>query len=1465
MRKFFLCLLALLALAAPAAFGQLLSSGILAPARDTDHTKDGVVGGIPSASWTQCGATLPASSSAATINAAVAACGPNQYVLIGPGTLSPSAALSITKSNVVIRGSGANSTFFVPANGASLHCADSSAFVCVSSSDGSYFNGYTAINWTAGYAQGTTQITLASVAGIVLNSTIITLNQCDDGKTGSYLSCAGTSVDNGNWFNCGDIYVVSPPSGCSVNGPDGGNVTTGRGQSEMFYATAISGNVVTLDHPLRNPNWTAARNPQAWLIQPVQYVGLEDMSIDVGNVSGISFAVAFNNAANVWTRGVRILHIPYSGVYHFDVIHSTDESDYIFQHNSFIGQADDDFGFNFTQADSYLVQNNICQQIKSCFFDEGNSNGGTVAYNVRLRATPEANNFMWAAAEPHAIGNNYRLYEGNVVNSFQMEDIHGTGNAMTYYRNLSQGWYSDTANPKNLETNCFEIEAFHRYMNLVANACGTPGVHTVYKVVAAPGEFSSPQTELSLGQGNNSVTNVVPGDPLSNCAAADTSLCWSNYDTVNNSVQCNTAEVPTGAPLLPNPVPTKGCGGAAMPPSFYLTSRPSWYSPSIVWPAVHPESAGGNVGICNGTPGVTSQAGMAALSSGQCPGGFTASAWAGHVDAIPAFLCYLNVMGGAPDGSGSTALPFDRNTCYASTQTAAPAIAPATGSYVSPQTVTITDATGGAVICYTIDGSTPTANGAGTCTHGTTYTAPFSQAVPATVKAIGSTAGLADSSVTTNTYTLITQTATPAIAPASGAYSSPQGITITDSTPGATICYTVDGSTPTANGAGTCTHGTTYTGGFSQALPATVKAIGSASGFTDSAVATNTYTVPSQVVTPSIMPAAGAYPTPQTITITTATGGATICYTTDGSTPTTNGAGTCTHGTTYTVAFSQAIPSTVEAIGSKSGSSDSAVATNVYTLESQAFRPAITPASGAYTSPQTITLSSATVGATICYTTDGSTPTGNGAGTCVSGTTYTVPFSQSIPATVSAMATAAGFIDSVATVNTYTLIPTQTATPLIAPAAGNYFSPQTITLSDSTGGATICYTADGSTPTANGAGTCTHGATYTVPFSQALPATVKAIGSTSGFTDSGVASSTFTSSEASAPVILPAAGAYATPQTITITTPTMGATICYTVDGSTPTANGAGTCTHGTTYTVPFSQAIPSTVKAIASLASLLDSAVTSNTYTQASSATPAILPPAGTYTTPQTVSISTATAGATICYTVDGSTPTANGAGTCTHGSTYTGGFSQSIPATVKAIASLAGLLDSAAASNAYALQPTVATPAIAPASGAYTTPQTITITDATGGASIFYTTTGATPTCSSTLYTAPFSQAIGAGGVTVKAIGCLSGSTNSAVASNSYTLSNQPPPSPAVEFVTTQGPHSGCQPVAAGDTYCCLALDGLFLSVNGAPYQAVVLTVNGVAPSAAGAIVVGAKSTTTVKPSIFSAATTTTITAAP
>jgi glucosylceramidase len=80
--------------------------------------------------------------------------------------------------------------------------------------------------------------------------------------------------------------------------------------------------------------------------------------------------------------------------------------------------------------------------------------------------------------------------------------------------------------------------------------------------------------------------------------------------------------------------------------------------------------------------------------------------------------------------------------------------------------------------------------------------------------------------------------ATPSFWPVAGTY-SPTQISLSNTTANSTIYYTTDGSTPTASS-------TAYTGPISVSSTATIKAIATASGFSSSAVASATYTVPAQ-------------------------------------------------------------------------------------------------------------------------------------------------------------------------------------------------------------------------------------------------------------------------------------------------------------------------------------------------------------------------------------------------------------------------------------------------------------------------------------------------------------------------------------------------------------------------------------------------------------------------------------------
>ncbi len=79
--------------------------------------------------------------------------------------------------------------------------------------------------------------------------------------------------------------------------------------------------------------------------------------------------------------------------------------------------------------------------------------------------------------------------------------------------------------------------------------------------------------------------------------------------------------------------------------------------------------------------------------------------------------------------------------------------------------------------------------------------------------------------------------ATPTFSPSPGTYTSTQNVIINTATSGASIRYTIDGSTPTE------TVGTLYSGQITVSATTTINAIAYESGFADSSVASATYTI----------------------------------------------------------------------------------------------------------------------------------------------------------------------------------------------------------------------------------------------------------------------------------------------------------------------------------------------------------------------------------------------------------------------------------------------------------------------------------------------------------------------------------------------------------------------------------------------------------------------------------------------
>ena len=226
------------------------------------------------------------------------------------------------------------------------------------------------------------------------------------------------------------------------------------------------------------------------------------------------------------------------------------------------------------------------------------------------------------------------------------------------------------------------------------------------------------------------------------------------------------------------------------------------------------------------------------------------------------------------------------------------------------------------------------------------------------------------------------------------------------------------------------------------------------------------------------------------------------------------------------------------------------------------------------------------------------------------------------------------------------------ATPIITPSGGTFTGPVPISMQDSTSGASIYYTTDGSSPTQSST------LYYDGAISLTKSAVIKAKAFKTGYTPSSEASASLTVTQpfdfslANSGAVSVAAGASVSntvnatlstgnSQAITFSvsglpsgsvgsfssssscSPTCSRVLTITTSGSTPAGNFPITVTSsggGMTRTTAFILSVTVPVSLVV--------------------ATPTITPNGGTFAESVSISMATATAGASIYYTTDGSTP---------------------------------------------------------------------------------------------------------------------------------------------------------------------------------------------------------------------------------
>lgn len=377
----------------------------------------------------------------------------------------------------------------------------------------------------------------------------------------------------------------------------------------------------------------------------------------------------------------------------------------------------------------------------------------------------------------------------------------------------------------------------------------------------------------------------------------------------------------------------------------------------------------------------------------------------------------------------------------------------------------------------------------------------------------------------------------------SGIYQTTQSIVITNPTDGTTIRYTVNDPLDPSE-----LYGETYAGPIVMEsdqpdnIVKVIKARAYKSGFEPSNMVTREYTVTGTVATPLFSIVTGTYNTNQTVTITTATNGATIKYTLDGSTP------GKTHGSAYTGAINITATTTLKAMAYKENWIVSNENSASYAMKMA--DPVFSVPSGTYTTTQNVVLSTISPNFEIRYTTDGSEPD-------QTSMLYTgaieLPTNEIDETTTTIKAktfsTAFGWDDSEVITNEYKVTGV-VQIPVLSPDSGTYTTSQSVTITCATNGAEIRYTIDGSEPTLS---SLLYSDSF--PLEDGAITVVKAKAFRTDWIASGVTISTYTIDNIPAPVITPDGGVFDEPVEVTITTPINGATIRYTLDGTEPTGS----------------------------------------------------------------------------------------------------------------------------------------------------------------------------------------------------------------------------------------------------------------------------------------------------------------------
>lgn len=523
------------------------------------------IGGIPT-NRTQCGATILASTygngsvdASGAISAAIAACGANQYVLLGPGTFRVDSSIDLTKSNVTLRGSGRCRDLRAgrDCTGATIldnigRAVYTGGVVLLGNDTGAYPN---TTNLTANTVQGAYSVTVASTSGLSVGQVVL-LDMLRDTTISYYATDCDSNCQA--WFS-----------------------RQGRPAAEYKKISAISSNTVTFEEPFSLVYKTSLTAQLAWPSTPFDVnIGLENLSVQHGSCGDCGGNIVVNECAYCWVSNVESYLSRGASIHVYRSYHTVvRDSDF---HHSLNppdpgGSA---YGIDVSNGSTgSLIENNITRSFNKTMLSRAGGPGNVFGYNYSEDGYGSSYKDQGETGlnYSHMTTPHHALFEGNRSWGCCSEARWGNSLYITFLRNQMTSYRADLEGVGLSEGNSSrgmgEVYCHHMWYSFIGNVMGdstsrfsSAGSFT-YEDVYPWADIPLAAWRFGHGDATGAPECVSTPDPLSKSTTFRDATYWYGDGTVHWDSS------PPGA--------------YAVPKSFYLSSKPAFFG-SCTWPWIDP-------------------------------------------------------------------------------------------------------------------------------------------------------------------------------------------------------------------------------------------------------------------------------------------------------------------------------------------------------------------------------------------------------------------------------------------------------------------------------------------------------------------------------------------------------------------------------------------------------------------------------------------------------------------------------------------------------------------------------------------------------------------------------------------------------------------------------------------------------------------------------------------------------------